>query len=76
MKACNTYTPGAPLPPTVARHVPLLGSEAGYMKEAFKTAGVMLNIAGLYPWIDSQSISGKMLPHSELHTLHAMRADI
>ena len=35
-------------PPTVARHVPLLGSEARYMKEAFKMFGIMLKITGLH----------------------------
>ena len=34
-------------PPT--QHVSLLGSEASYLKAAFKTAVVMLKIAVLYP---------------------------
>ena len=52
---------------TVALHVTVIGSEACYMKEASKIAGVMLKIAGLYPWIDSQSISGKILSHFDVN---------
>ena len=52
---------------TVALHVTVIGSEACYMKEASKIAGVMLKIAGLYPWIDSQSISGKILSHLDVN---------
>ena len=47
---------------TVVCHVPLLRSEASYMKEASKTAGVTLKTAVLYPCIDSQSVSGKIGP--------------
>ena len=36
------------------------------MKEASKTAGVMLKIAVLYPCIDFQSICGEILPHFDV----------
>ena len=35
---------------TVAVHVTVIGSEATYMKEASKIAGIMLKIAGLDSW--------------------------
>ena len=54
---------------TVALHVTVIGSEASYMKEASKMYGVMLKIAGLYPWIDSQYISGKILPHFDVNNV-------
>ena len=47
----------------------VIGSEASYMKEASKMYGVMLKIAGLYPWIDSQYISGKILPHFDVNNV-------
>ena len=37
------------------------------MKEAYKTAGI--KIAGLYPWIDSQSISGEILLHFDVNNV-------
>ena len=39
------------------------------MKKAFKTAGVMLKIAGVCPCIDSQLISGKILPHFDVNNV-------
>ena len=57
------------LPPIVAHHKIVIGSEASYMKEAFKMYGVMLKIAGLYPWIDSQYISRKILPHFDVNNV-------
>ena len=55
-QAVNAKTHRGTLPPTVALHVTIIGSEASYMKEASKMYGVMLKIADLYPWIDSQSV--------------------
>ena len=49
MVIMNNLDISPPHPPTVAQHVPLLGSEASYMKEASKSAVVMLKIAVLYP---------------------------
>ena len=39
------------------------------MKEAFKTAGVMPKIAAVPPCIDSQYISGKILPHFDVNNV-------
>ena len=61
-------------PPTVAHHVPLIGSVASYIKEDTSFAGVMLIFAGLVPNKHNHWNPGQILPHFYVrHILVALK---
>ena len=76
MQVANLTRIASVLPGDSLEVTELVMAEASCMEEAFKTAGIMLKIAGLYPWIDSQSISGKILPHFDVNNVFSCEATL